>query len=146
MIRNIKYYTMIFSKNISIHPSKLGTSLNTEVTNTVLSKFNNSCSKNFGYIYDIKDIKIKNIKVNYFTSFVDVNVVFSASSIIPAVGDKVEASVFKNIKQGVMFTTNLYKIFVPNSKNIMEGKTVSVEIVAIKYDKNQYNCIGKLIN
>lgn len=147
--------TRRFAKTITVPPSALGCSFMTEVTNVVVSTYNGSCSQSHGYITDVRNIEIVEARTTYTTPYISVNVEFTATTAKPAVGNVVRATVLRCIKQGVMFMADglSYRIFVPYEKEdiaLAEGRSVDVEIVAVKYDnisdgKGQFNCIGKFV-
>ncbi len=136
---------MRFSKKVEIHPSKLGPSIAEEILELVKSKYENTCTRDFGYITKITDIRVKCIKTEYMSPNAIAHVTFAATLVKPEVGAIFQAKSIRALKQGVMFQTLLFKIFVPEIPQVPDGTEAKIEIVATKYDKNQFSCIGKIL-
>lgn len=137
---------MQVTKIVEVHPSLLTHNLKNEIISIVNSKYIKTCTKEYGYIVSIKDVRVKDVKVNYMSPMLDAKVVFNAEVIKPDVGHKVNVKVIKKLKHGLMTQTDLYRVFIPDtSDKYSEGECITVEIIATQFDKNQYNCIGKLL-
>ena len=136
---------MRFTQTVEVPPAMLGPRVKANVYHLVVQKYEGACVNNVGYLYNIRDIAIASMKTLYCSPNVVATVVFSALVDKPSVADVSSAVVQKNIVHGVLMQTRFYKVFVPNIKNMKEGVSVNVRIVAVKYDKNQYNCIGELV-
>ena len=143
--------------------------LNKDIYKHMLEKIKentiNDCTKNYGYILDIK--KITKIKDNYISNVNCDNIFlveFIAETLKPDIGKKFDGEVcmlfpggiFLNIKgkQKVLIpisTLNNYiydpinKLYKKNKKTIKEGDTIKVEITGTKYTKQSFSCFGNMI-
>jgi DNA-directed RNA polymerase subunit E'/Rpb7 len=133
------------TQTVEVPPNMLGPKIKAHVKDIVFKKYNGCCTINVGYIHDVCDVCIVSVKTSYCSPNATAVVTFTARVVKPAVGDVVTATVVKNIAQGVLLQTQFFKVFLPDAKSIVEGKAVNVRIVATKYDKNQYNCIGEIV-
>jgi len=136
---------MKFTKTIEISVSSLGPHFIAEVKRVVVNKSTRSCSRKHGYITDVTDIKVLTVQTEYCTPNLNVIVEFNACTEKPVIGSTVSAAVTTIIKPGIIFSTPLYKVFVPGASGYCENELVDVEIIDTRYDKNQYNCIGKIL-
>ncbi len=136
---------MRFSKTVDIPPCKLGANILKDITEMVKQKYEKSCTKNHGYMYNVGNVRIDSLRTEYTSPNACAHVSFSASTLKPDVGNEFNATVVKSMKQGIMLQVNMFKVFAPEHAPIPDGSNVRVRIEATKYDKNQYNCIGKII-
>lgn len=136
---------MKFTQTIEVSPNMIGKNIKSNVQNIVCKKYTKMCINNVGYIHNVRDISIVEMKTSYCTPSVMTTVTFNASVYKPEVGDVLLATVTKTIPQGVLLQTEFLKVFIPEEKTLTEGKQVSVKITATKYDKNNYNCIATLV-
>lgn len=137
---------MQVTKIVEVHPSLLTHNLKNEIISIVNSKFLKTCTKEYGYIVSINNVRVKEVKVDYMSPMLHAKVLFSADVVKPDVGTRVDVKVIKKLKHGVMTQTDFYRVFVPDtSDKYSEGECIEVEITATQFDKNQYNCIGKLL-
>lgn len=135
---------MKLTKTIDIAVKHMGPYFVSEVRRTVVNTFTGKCTREYGYITAVSGIKVVSAEVQYCTSDIAVVVVFDAETDKPEIGSVVQATATTFIKQGVIFETSLYKIFVPGCSGYGDSETASIEIIDTRYDKNQYNCIGKI--
>lgn len=137
---------MQVTKIIEIHPSLLTSNLTNEIISMVNTKYIKTCTKEYGYIVSIRNVRVKEIKADYMSPMLHAKVVFSAEVTKPDVGSKVNVKVCKKLKHGLMTQTDFYRVFIPDTNNqYTDGDCITVEITAIQFDKNQYNCIGKIL-
>jgi len=133
-------------KIIEIYPSLLTSNFNKEIVRLVSEKYIKTCTKEHGYIVSIRNVRVKEIKADYMSPMLHAKVIFNSEITKPEVGNKVNVKVIKKLKHGLMTQTDLYRVFVPDTGDkYTEGDCITVEITATQFDKNQYNCIGKLL-
>ncbi len=157
--------SVIMERRICIDNEQLNNNIYSHLLTKIKEKTNNECTKEYGYILDIK--KLLRIKDNYISN---VNcdtillVEFLAETLKPDIGKKFVGEVcmifpggiFLNIKgkQKVLIpisTLNKYtydivnKNFKKDKKIIKEGDVIKVEITGTKYSKQSFSCFGIMI-
>jgi DNA-directed RNA polymerase subunit E'/Rpb7 len=153
-------------KTVYIKPSLLGPGIIQTINSEVKNKFLGSCTSEHGYITHISNIVILDTRLEYSLADVSVRVSCSVTTAKPYVGERIRCTVSSQIPQGTMLVVDLYdhtegsahasyRVFVPVAYSVnedgnsistaKEGSTVEVEILAVKYDKQQFNCIAKYI-
>lgn len=153
-------------KTVYIKPSLLGPGIIETINAEVRNKFLGSCTSEHGYITHISNIVILDTRLEYSLADVAVRVSCSVTTVKPYVGERCQCTISSQIPQGTMLVVNLYdpvdgrahasyRVFVPvaysindggdSISKVTEGSMVEVEILAVKYDKHQFNCIAKYI-
>lgn len=135
---------MRLTRTIYIPADKLDASFTSHVSDLAVKTLTGSCSLEHGYITHVAHVAILSASVEYCVAEIAVRVSCSVSTVKPRVGDVVRCTVQSHLPQGTMLTAEAggYRVFVPTDA---AQPSRSVEIVAVKYDKQTYNCIGKYI-
>jgi len=156
----------ILEKKVCIDFKYLGKDLKKSLLEKAKSVFINECSKDNGYILDIK--KIIKIKDNYISNvnsdvifILDIDVdtlkpeindilsdkvsmVFGGGLFI-SIKDKIKVLIPVNSLHGYTFDQST-KTFVKDKKIIKENDVVKVKISGVKYSNKNFSCFGELIN
>jgi hypothetical protein len=151
-------------KTVYIKPYLLKPNIIETVELQAKEKYLGSCTSEHGYITHISNIVILDTCLEYSLSDVSVKVSLSVNTAKPYVGERCSCTITSQIPQGTMLIKNLkdnedvvtsFKLFVPiayaNNElglSILDsvvGSDVNVEILAVKYDKQQFTCIAKYI-
>lgn len=143
--------------------------LDKNINNHILSKLKelaiNDCSKEYGYIIDVK--RIKKILDNYISN---VNselifiVLFEAETIKPQIGSIFEDEVYLALKGGIFFEIkNKFKVLIPPSSlseysfsqdtkeyvkglcKIGKGTRCRIKITGVRYMNKNFDCFGEVI-
>jgi DNA-directed RNA polymerase subunit E'/Rpb7 len=146
-------------KRIYLEPKYLTQNIEKHLANKVMNITQNECTKEYGYIIDVKSItNYENVEDTIF--IVD----FVAETFKPVVGAVVSGSVFMVYKDGIFITVeNKQKILIPaitmksykfdatkkeytnGSVVIREGTIINAKITAVKYTKNGFSCCGIIL-
>lgn len=140
--------------------------LNKGINNIILDKLHKlkgSCSKEDGYIVDIKnDINIIDNVISRATNKIIFEIEYYIEHIIPEKGIEIECEVCLIFNYGILvnYKKNI-KILIPNKylteykydegsfikgKYIInKGDIIKVKLLDFKYENREYSCIGKLI-
>lgn len=153
----------VIQKKIAIYPNCLNKDIDQHIYDKLRLLFDNSCSKEHGYILNIdRDIKVleNEVGIGGTTMFM---VEIKVKTLKPFVDQVVEGSVCGVYEEGILidvegkmnvlirsdrlenYTYCKYdESFVHGKKKIEKGDKLWVKIKQIKYDKNSYKCIGDL--
>lgn len=132
-----------------------------------LKEKESTCNEVDGYIdqiYHIVDIKNKGL---YDTGQCCVNVTVDADCFIPHIGKEIETTVEMIFPHGIFSSLYILRFLIPfhsltdhydyiqhehlyrhrtTREEIKVGSKIRIEITNLKYDKNHFSCIGKLIS
>lgn len=153
---------MRLTKTVYIKPALLGPGIAGTIEAEVMRKFVGSCSAEHGYITHISNIVILESAAGYSAPDVAVRVSCSVTTYKPYVGERRRCAVTSQIPQGTMMYAAAgrgesigCRVFVPaaharnpageTAGDCGVGSEVEIEILAVKYDKHQFTCIGKYI-
>lgn len=152
-------------KNIYIHSKYFGKNIRENIAEEVKRKFSNYCDKDHGYIIHIHD-KITIIGNIVAPSGMGAffNVIFYADTLKPSIGAKYRGRVCMLFPNGIFVDVKeKLKVLLPvekmgeykykdNDNIFKKGKNkieidseVELEITSIKYEKQNFQCIGKLL-
>jgi DNA-directed RNA polymerase subunit E'/Rpb7 len=158
MINQIKQKVSIESKYLD---SNIRQHILDKLKNTVEGK----CTLDNGYIIDIQNIiKLGDNKIGCANSLVIFDVIYQAITLKPEKGDILCGEVCMIFQQGIFvnvkgkmkvivpatsmssYTYNQVKNVFENDDNLIsEGIQVNIEIIMTKYEKKQFNCIGRIV-
>jgi DNA-directed RNA polymerase subunit E'/Rpb7 len=151
-------------RKIYLEPKLLDTKVSTHIRDKIQKQLMNNCDKEYGYIIKVyENITILGNIVSSVDSGVYFHVRFSLKTLKPKIGNTYEGNVFLVCpdlifvevanKMKIMIrddkmngykyskTKNIYK---KDTKTITEGDKVQIVIDMIKYEKQNFNCIGSL--
>ena len=156
----------IIEKKICLESKHLYYDLNENLLNKTREVCINECSKEIGYILDVK--RIIKIKDNYISN-VNSSVIFvidiEVESLIPylnniytdkvcmifsgglfmTINDKIKVLIPANSMEEYTFDIN--KVFKgPEKQIIKENDIIKVKITGIKYSKKNFSCFGEFIS
>jgi DNA-directed RNA polymerase subunit E'/Rpb7 len=152
-------------RKISIQSNKLDKNITNHISEKILTELTDTCDQKYGYIINIDPKKI-NIIDNIISNsepHVFFTVRFKARVFKPKVNDEYEGKVCVIFQHGVLVDVmNKIKVLIPVSKLdkytfsdgifkskestfcIQKNTSVVVKINMIKYEKQNFNCIGEL--
>lgn len=155
-------------KKISLPSEFLDQKIRSHLLNRVRDVFKNDCTKEYGYILNIK--KLLQIKSNYISSVNSENmfhVELKAEVVKPEIGKIFEDEICMIFNGGIFINVyNKFKVLIPinyiseynfqakdrtfqhstdEKKIIKEGDIIKVKINGIKYANKQFSCFGEMI-
>lgn len=154
---------VVIKKNICIEPEYLNENILENIHKKISEKFLNKCDQEHGYIIKIySKIEIVKNVISNTSSGVFFTVKFGIKCLKPIVGNKYKGVVCMIFSNGIFVEVEeKLKILIPNNKmkkykyvndiytdgkeKIREGVEVYLEIEMIRYEKQNFNCIGKLL-
>jgi DNA-directed RNA polymerase subunit E'/Rpb7 len=154
------------TQKISLEPSFLDENLKSHLIEKVKKELLGKCDKEYGYITEIyDDIKIINNTISSASYGVFFNIEIQAKVHKPEKGGKYEGRVCMVFSNGIFVEVfGRAKVLIPSDKmggykyvkedscykkgkhKISVNDTIQVEIDLIKYEKQNFNCIGSLKN
>jgi DNA-directed RNA polymerase subunit E'/Rpb7 len=159
----------IIKQKVYIEPSKLDCNIEDHVFSKLKSSMEGICTSDHGYIISVnKLLAIADNSVGTEGTFIIFNVTYEADTITPFKGLEVTSTVCMVFDQGILsLLHDKIKIFIPNTslksylykelddepsfvnkkskKVITNNSEILVEIVIVKYEENNFSCIGKLV-
>jgi DNA-directed RNA polymerase subunit E'/Rpb7 len=156
------------NKIIELEPIFLNSNLKTIIKEFINKTEKDNCSYNNGYVLDIIDVNINNIKISEATSKILVDVNYNAKTLKPEIGVCYDGVCSQVFSAGIfVLVLDKLKIFIPLSyieeyqyeyKNdtfvssshslIKKSSVITTIITDIKYgivdNVYRFNCIGKL--
>jgi DNA-directed RNA polymerase subunit E'/Rpb7 len=154
-------------KSICVEPEFLNGDIKQHIFNKAVSTWVGKCTKEDGYILKIHSIKkILNNHISPSTTSIIFELLLKAEVMKPEISMNVEAKVNMIVSQGIFVCADeKLNILIPlnnildyefdeakgayvstkSKKLIKNGDFVDVKITAIRYEKNNFNCIGELI-
>lgn len=153
---------IIIKKSIPIECHALGPNLNDYIEQK-LKDYVGQCSQEYGYILGIGKFKIVDSEISRATSETIMIVLFEADTVKPEVGIQLKVVISTCVSGHGIYAYNngKIKILVPertlkdfkfeggtyklNGKTFMTGDEIDVTITAIKYDRNNFQCIGNIV-
>ena len=159
----IEYKTI--QKDIYLQPKFLDKNVLKHIESELGRVMDNNCSKNFGYILEVKEIV--HIDENFITN-TDSNIIFKVEFIAkvlkPEKGDILSGTVCMVFDDGIFFDfRNKQKVLIPKSnleengfmfenslykkdnEVIEEGSKISAMIIASQYSRKKFSCFGSLV-
>lgn len=153
-------------KNFCIEPKNLNSNVKSHIFEKIKTELIGKCEDDYGYISNIyDDIEILSNSISSAGIGIFFNVKFRALVIKPEIKKIYRGKVFMIFSNGIFVQIfekmkvlipldNLkdYKFdsnsncFVKNKKTISKNDIVDVEINMMKYEKQNFNCIGSLKN
>lgn len=156
----------LITKRIVLDDQYLDKNINFHLFNKLKDLAKNDCSKEYGYIIEVK--RIKKILDNYISN---VNselifiVLFEAETIKPIVNSIFEDEVYLALKGGIFFEIkNKFKVLIPpsslidytfnpetkeyfkGSQTIKKGSKCRLKITGVRYMNKNFDCFGELLN
>lgn len=154
---------VVIQKNICIDPEYLNENILDNIHKKICEKFLNKCDQEHGYIIKIYPrIEIVKNVISNTSSGVFFTVKFGIKCLKPVLGNKYKGIVCMVFPNGIFVEVEeKLKILIPNNKmkkykyindiytdnkeKICQGVEVELEIEMIRYEKQNFNCIGKLL-
>jgi DNA-directed RNA polymerase subunit E'/Rpb7 len=153
-------------KSICLEPSFLGLDLHDALLQKVRQTWVGKCTKQDGYVLSIERIaRIIDNHISASTNSVVFSLFVEATILKPDVGLKLQAKVNYVLSQGIFaYAEGRLKLFIPYSQLadytfasnefkhnhnpeicIKINDTIPIEITAIRYEKNNFDCIAKCL-
>jgi DNA-directed RNA polymerase subunit E'/Rpb7 len=149
-----------FSENISLQPNMLNARIYDTIQKIVQDKYKNVCTRKWGYIVDIKEIRVLSNVVDRVSSNIFFNIGVHAERFLPKEGVVIPALVQMCFQHGILCKYRDLSILVPMSTikdvkyengriqsgdtSIMKGDEIPVCMTNVKYDKHKFSAIGNL--
>ena len=146
---------------LEISPEYMVKQIKKYVYDFAKSKYEGTCSKENGYIVSVKKyLKTVSVHLNDNSNNIMFLAKFKVLCLKPEINKKFSCVVEMIFRHGIFAQINNLKVLVPASiledfefnkdsftkKNlsIKKGDTIDIIITEIKYEKQNYSCIGKL--
>lgn len=151
----------IITSSIPIECYALGPNLDTYIQQK-LSEQVGKCSQEYGYILNVGAFKIIDTEISRATTETIMIVTYEAETVKPEVGKdmkvlvsmcvsghgiyaynsgKIKVLIPERSLKSFKFDTGCYK---SDAKTYKTGDEIDITITAIKYDKNNFQCIGNI--
>jgi DNA-directed RNA polymerase subunit E'/Rpb7 len=152
----------IIEQQVYLEPKYLNYNLETHLLEKLRASIIGICDSENGYILSVnKIIKVKDNKISQTSSCI-FTVKYSAGTLKPEIGKILIGKICMLFGNGIFIDVNgKMKVLIPSStfdnftfeNNVFkignlilkEGDEITTEITMFKYDKKNFNCIGKLI-
>jgi DNA-directed RNA polymerase subunit E'/Rpb7 len=153
---------IIIEKQVYLEAKYLNVNLDKHILEKLQTCIIGTCDYENGYILSVnKILKIGDNKINQMSSCI-FTVSFLATVLKPEIGAQFVGKVCMVFNDGLFLEVhNKMKVLVPyttfdtftfdndkftkDNRIIREGSEVNIEITMIKYEKKNFNCIGKLV-
>ena len=153
--------TKVIDLSVELPPQYMVKQIKKFVLSFAKEKYEGTCSREHGYIVSIvKYMKTISTYLNDNTNNIMFISSFKVLCLKPEVRNKLSCVVDMLFRHGIFAQINNLKILVPASTledftfnkdvfskkkiNIRKGDTINIIITEIKYEKQNYSCIGKL--
>ena len=158
------------NKDVPLECKYLDNNIEEHIFKYLKDNMNRTCSFNNGYILDVKRIiSLGDNKVSSANSLAIFKVSYEAETLKPVVGTKLSGNVCMVLKNGdgiMVDICNIMQLLIPSHNmkpfvyknnsfdltnkdgsvvSIKTGSDINLEVVASKYEKKKYSCIGKII-
>ena len=148
--------------SIPIECHALGPNLDTYIGQK-LSEQVGKCSRDYGYILSVGDFKIVDTEISRATTETIMVVAYEAETAKPEVGKEMKVLVSMCVSGHGIYAYNngKIKVLIPerslksfkfdsgsyksDTKTYKTGDEIAITITAIKYDKNNFQCIGNIV-
>lgn len=158
MITNIE-------RRICLDPQFLDSNIMDHLLEKIKSSLKNECTKEFGYIIDVKRIiSISDNWISAANSDIVFNVIFEVETLKPEIGLQLQGNVCMIFPNGILLDIkNKLKFLIPldslkgyelnkagmfyenGNKKIKKEDKLTVEVVEIKYKDQSFMCFGNLV-
>jgi len=155
-------------KSIILLPQQLDKNYEQTLFEMIQKECENICIKDIGYIRKLVKInKIVHNDIMKMTPNVNLKLLLEVESYLPQVGDQLQIKVEFIFTHGIFANFNTLKLLIPihnctpyelcqekNDFYLIHSKTkqkiqkediISIEITNIRFEKNNYSCLGKII-
>lgn len=156
---------IVIEKKIYLEPNLLDEGIAEHIYDRICHEMLNKCDQECGYILKVyENVQILENSISSVGSGAFFHVRFSVKALKPEVGQEHEGQVCMVFQGGIFVeVAGKMKVLIPaekmknykynkaltvfkhDKKTISEGDTVKLAIEMIKYEKQNFNCIGKLI-
>ena len=153
--------TIKFTEIISVEPRYLTADIMNTITEKVYEKYRNFCNQNWGYIIDIKNIKVIKNMIDRVSSNIFFTVGIEAESFLPKEDSEIDTTIQMVFQHGIICKFQDMNILIPivtipdakfeNGVVKKDGKTfkkddeIKVGLTKVKYEKHKYSAVGKLV-
>ena len=152
----------IIEQQVYLEPKHLNPNLETHLLEKLRACIVGICDSENGYILSVnKIIKVRDNKLSQTGSCI-FTVKYSATTLKPEIGKRLLGKVCMLFGNGIFIDVHSkMKVLIPSStfedstfennifkvgnQVIKEGDEITTEITMFKYDKKNFNCIGKLV-
>jgi DNA-directed RNA polymerase subunit E'/Rpb7 len=150
---------------IPVEYKHIGHDYKEHIHKNLINMYQNKCSHKYGYILDIENINniYNNNLINSRNDCIIFNVVCTAKVLKPEVNQILKGDVFMIIEDGILLKIiNKINVLVPSyfiqkytyedgkfideehQKCISVGDKIDIKIYKIRYENNNFSCIGHL--
>jgi len=169
-MKKILYFIQLYEmtdvtiqKQICLEPQFLDEKISKHLYAKICGMMLNQCDQTYGYVLEIDDnIKILGNTISSAGSGIFFNVQFKAKTMKPVVGESYDGVVFKVFSYGIFVLVGKMKIlvstdkmggftyektknvFAKGPKSVTNGTKVRVRIETIRYERQNFSCIGSL--
>lgn len=157
--------TIVIERRICLEPQFLDSNIMDHLFEKIKSSVLNECTKEFGYIIEVKRIlEIRDNWISSANSDVVFNVLFEAETLKPEVGLHLQGKVCMIFPNGILLDIqNKLKFLIPlqslegyelnkagmfykkGEEKIEKGDELTVEVSEIKYKDQSFMCFGNLV-
>jgi DNA-directed RNA polymerase subunit E'/Rpb7 len=151
--------------DVSINFDKLDNKINEYLNEYIKTTFENTCTKDIGYILKVENVKALSNIVSQFSPKVIFKVSFDAYTFKPIQNNVLTLKINLIFDHGILILIDSIKILIPilqlkekyelikeekmfknktNKKTIKAGDDIQISIIHFEYHNKGYNCIAKL--
>tara|TARA_Y100001970_G_C13677910_1_gene576258 strand:- start:50 stop:535 length:486 start_codon:yes stop_codon:yes gene_type:complete len=158
--------TKTILRSVELSPSSLHEGFLNDIYVNLCKKYKDTCTQDHGYIIDISDeIKIISNRISNNTANTIFEIEFDAILLKPKEGDTISCKVDMVYHHGIFAGINKLKVLIPENtlskqynfdqsnekyvnrktkKEIKIDDMIKIQLTEVRYNKNNYICIGKL--
>lgn len=154
-------------KSLILTPEHLNQNIHNLIFNILKNQCENTCIKNIGFIKKV--IKIKEIvhdEIMKMTPNLNIRILLEIESYLPKIGDKIKIKVDLIFSHGIFANFNSLKVLIPihhcgnysliqdfaesylknkgTNQTIKKNDIIEIEITNIRFEKENYSCLGKI--
>jgi DNA-directed RNA polymerase subunit E'/Rpb7 len=155
----------VIHRNVCLEPRFMDKNIMNHLLAKIKVSTRDECSKEHGYILDVKTVKIISNNISSANSDIVLKVEMVADTLKPKEGDIISGKVCMIFQSGIFVDiSGKLKILIPLSElagyeldgtsthyargmsEIKKDDIVKVKIKATKYDKRSFSCFGSLVD
>lgn len=152
---------------IQLHPSNISSDYEKILLDKIVEKFEKKSFEQNGIISKVlKILECKSLPITENSIYLQFLITFEAETYKPLVDNEMEISIHKIYSYGIFYFDEQIRILIPsssfeddyslekkedvfilkNKKNetIQEGDTIKIILTNVRFEKNGFNCLGKI--
>lgn len=153
--------TINFTEIISVEPRYLTSDIMDTITDKVNDKYRNFCNQKWGYIIDIKNIKVIKNMIDRVSSNIFFTVGIEAESFLPKEDSEIGTTIQMVFQHGIICKFQDMNVLIPiatipkakfengmikkDDKTFKKDDEINVCLTKVKYEKHKYSAVGKLV-